>query len=394
MFRLWRSAAGTGAILVKKVIVELLNGNAKKMESPVMISTQKATFNSRNKGTVRRGRRKLSTPPHKIPGYNSGGVVERAGKVNIPRQIVPLLPIGKFMPTVGPLVPGESGIKNSVIISTRNREEFLNRTLFTYAKQTMPLKEFELVIMDDGSTDDILGLCKRHAKMSGLQFQYIKVDSSKGAIEQRGWTPALTNNIGFKKARGAVFIITGPETLQKETNMERTWRICNAPKCVYGVVYKSNEKFVDSIRKNPQWVEYTHFRTIMDKHKNDLDGNVTGGFWWYYAATRKEYIMTTRGVDERFMLGMTGEDDNFADRMRFLGLSIFHDHKILGIHQNHTREDRSDRTHKMRFNEEQWLDLRNNNVKLLWDCRKSGDPIVNKGINWGAEEAILEMKVF
>ena len=402
-FRLWRSPDGTGTILIRKVIVELIEGKVKLLDKPIIVSTENvATKTKPTKPRKRRSRRnKLKTPPHKI-GKSGENIEEmktkrrkRARRKYARRkEITPLLPIGKFMPEVGPLVPGEDGIKNSVIISFKNRSEFLNRTLLTYAKQTMPKDEFELVMVDDGSTEDVLGLCKQHAKTSGLRFQYIRVDSSKGAIKQKGWTPALTNNIGFKKARGSVFVITGPETLQKETNMARTWKVCAEPTCIYGVVYKSNERFVDSIRKNSKWIEYEYFKALMNNYKNDIEKPSTGGFWWYYAAARKEYVMTIHGVDEKFMLGITGEDDDFAARMRFLGLKLAHDFDIVGIHQNHSREDQKDAVHKVRFNRRQWRNLRAHNVRLLMECRRSGDPIVNKGINWGAEEAIIDMEIF
>jgi len=401
MFRIWRGSNGTGTILVSKIIVELIKGKVKPQKEGVIVSVAKAAAPSKKKPPGRK--KKLSTRVPTSRNLAKRNLAKRKMSVNrsAARQqrnsrgdIVPRLPIGKFLPKVDPLMPGTDGIKVSVIISMKNRADFLNRTLFTYAKQTMSKKEFEIIIVDDGSTDDILGLCKKHAKISGLQFQHIRVDSSKGAIKQKGWTPALTNNIGFKKARGSVLVITGPETLQKETNMEQTWKACHGPTCVYGVVYKSNERFVDAIKKNLKWIEYEYFKTLMNDHKADLERPSTGGFWWYYAATRKEYIMTARGVDERFMLGISGEDDDFAARMRFLGLRLMHDHDILGIHQNHSREDRVDATHKFRFNRSKWRNLRAYNLGLLMDCRKSGDPIVNKGINWGAEEAIVDMEVF
>jgi glycosyltransferase involved in cell wall biosynthesis len=402
MFRIWRAPDGTGTMLIRKVIVELIEANEKFLEKPVIVSVEKAPAGSGKKRAVRpqghhTRRRRLSTPPEKIgrAGESIQSIRKRRQRQARKKvEIKPLLPIGKFKPEVGPLVPGEDGIKNSVIISMKNRATFLDRTLLTYAKQTMSREEFELIIVDDDSSEDILSVCKRHSKNHGLRFQYIRVDTSKGAISQKGFTPALTNNIGFKKARGSVFIITGPETLQKEHNMERTWNICHAPKCVYGIVYKSNEQFVDSIKKNPKWHEYKHFKNLMNNYKNDLARPSTGGFWWYYAAARKEYIMTARGVDERFMQGISGEDDDFAARMRFLGLQLLHDFDIIGIHQNHSREDRTSKIHKLRFDRSRWRNLRAHNLALLRECRRVGDPIVNKEINWGAEEAIVDMEIF
>jgi len=406
MFRIWRPDNGTGTVLIRKVIVELLENKVATDGDPIIVSTENVVPMQRNirrhvksnakhgtgarpRSKVRSGNRKLGTPPHQI----ARGSPHRR-KPRRPKEIKPILPIGKFMPEVDELTAGEDGIKNSVIISISNRREFFDRTLLTYAKQTMRKEEFELVVVDDGSTEDILGLCKQHAKKSGLQFQYIRADSNRGTVPQRGWTPALTNNIGFRKARGSVFIITGPETLQRETNMERTWYVCHDPVCIYGIVYKSDASFVDAIRNNSRWVGYEHFTHLIRKYTTNLERPSTGGFWWYYAATRKEYIMTVRGVDERFMLGITAEDDDFAERMRFLGLKLAHDFEIIGIHQNHSREDRTSTTHGWRFNETKWRNMRAHNMKLLYDRKRSGDPIVNKGIDWGTDIAILDMEVF
>ena len=394
MFRLWRAPNGTGTLLVKKVVVELISGKIKPQREGTLISVQKAPAKSR---------RKLKTNPKRIPGMVPVPTSQelglkypkRGGAHRHPRQeIIPLLPIGKFMPKVGPLAPGIDGIKNSVIISIKNRGDFLDRTLYTFAKQTMPKKEFEIVIVDDDSTDDLLDICKKHSSLSGLQFQYIKINTAKGAIPQKGFTPALSNNIGFKKARGSVFIITGPESLQKETNMELTWKACHGPNCIYGIVYRAPPQFVDGLRSDRDWHSYTYLNQLLQRCKPPLQKESTGGFWWYYAATRKEYIIAVNGVDERYMEGICGEDDDFAYRMKFLGLNLAHNHDIFCIHQDHSREDKKDFAHRIRFHNAQWRILRSHNLAILLECRKSGNPIVNKDINWGAEEAIVKIEVF
>jgi glycosyltransferase involved in cell wall biosynthesis len=401
VFRVWRKPKGTGTILVRKVIVELMDGKVIPIREGMVVATEASQSsvhnerypNLRIKKPHEPLRRGVATAKDFARKTRTRKVRRGRGRAGF-RPIQPRLAIGKYLPKVNKLVPGENGIKNSVIISMKNRAEFLNRTLWTYAKQTMPKEEFEIIIVDDGSTQDLLGVCKKHASMSGLQFQYIRVDTSKGAIPQRGFTPALTNNIGFKKARGAVFVITGPESLQKETNMELTWKSCRGATCIYGITYKASGAFVDGLRANKNWHDYTHLKKLVNNAGPQVRRASTSGFWWYYAATRKEYIMLTRGVDERYMEGICGEDDDFASRMKFLGLTLRHNHDIFCIHQDHAREDRADSDHKIRFNKELWRHLRQHNMRLLDSCMWSGDPIVNKGIDWGTEKAIVDLKVF
>lgn len=381
IFRIWRSSKGTGSILIRKISVELIDGeeniptnilnnipDINNLNSTKQVTNRSRKPKQRDLINKKRRRKKLTTKRHNRITSDPIKVEE--------------------------LSPGKDNIKNSVIISLKDRADFLNRTLYSYAKQTMSKKDFEIVIVDDNSKEDILEVCKKHSLINKLQFQYIKVDTSKGAYTQKGFTPALTNNIGFKNARGSVLIITGPETLQGENNLELTWDICKAPKCVYGVVYRSNSQFVDKLKENKKWVNYNNFKEILS-----INGAIAGqpdltGFWWYYAAARKEYILNINGIDERYMLGISGEDDDFAERMSLSGIKLLHDRRITGIHQDHTREDRLHPDHKFRFNKREWDNLRNLNCALLEKCMNGDEFIVNKNIEWGTEKAIIYKEVF
>lgn len=402
IFRIWRSPNGTGSLLVRRIRVELISPDTKNELLPEMPNAAKGLTPVIKEKIAPVEKPKTVQPPREFPdreekrkrrernrpkGKESAKSKPRPLTSNIIKTV-------RSAPDIGPLVPGEDGIKNSVIISLKDRLEFLDRTLYTYAKQTMPKDQFEIVIIDDGSKDNILGLCKTHAARSGLQFQYIRVDTKKGAVPQKGFTPALTNNIGFKNARGSVVIITGPETLQMETNMSETWDACQGPLAIYGYVYKSGPRFVDAMKSNKEWHKYDSFEEVLSlpaarESKPDL-----AGFWWYYAAIRKEYVLKIHGVDEKYMEGICGEDDDFANRLSFLGLELKHNKKIVGIHQNHSREDKKDTVHNIRFDKQLWRKMRNHNLRLLEACKNVCDPIANKNIDWGTEEAIIDKEIF
>ncbi|MFC1680209.1 glycosyltransferase [Pseudomonadota bacterium] len=50
-------------------------------------------------------------------------------------------------------------ISLSVILPTRNRSELLQRALLSLADQTLPSGEFEVIVVDNGSTDDTKEIC-------------------------------------------------------------------------------------------------------------------------------------------------------------------------------------------------------------------------------------------
>jgi glycosyltransferase involved in cell wall biosynthesis len=374
---------------IAKGLTPVIKKKIGPVEPPQVIAVPKKNVTDRLKSereARREGRRKArlekekNRKAKKNPNPGPGS--------NIPVKVT------RAPPKVEELVPGEDRIKNSVIISIQNRRDFLDRTLRTYARQTMPKSDFEIVIVDDNSQEDILGLCKMHAKESGLQFQYIKMDTSKGAVPQKGFTPALSNNIGFKNARGSVLIITGPETLQSERNLEYTWETCKNPICLYGVVHRSSAEFVKRIRDPEFWKSYQSFDSFFNIPGALSVRADTTGFWWYYAAAKKEYIMAMNGVDEKFMGGICGEDDDFANRMNFLGVKLEYNRKVLGIHQDHSNEDRVDPVHDIRFNKKKWKKLRAHNLALLSQCISNRDPVANKGIDWGTEKAIITKEIF
>jgi len=380
VFRIWRTPDGTGTLLVKTIRVELLKREESKQEQPILIA-QKAGPSPKS---VRTPSEVLSPSPPPPPANYQERRGRRQAKVDKPTIITP-------PPKPLPAIIGEDGIKVSVVISLYNRREFFNRTLMTYVKQTLPKEEFELIVMDDRSTEDILGLCKDYAQSYGLRFQYISVDSSKGVIPQRGFTPALSNNIGFKLARGPVIVITGPESLQGNKNLELSYKGANEGYCVYGNICRSSEEFVDELRRQ-DWQNLS-FEQIYAIPGAKADMSVLKGWWWYYVAVRKEYLFAINGVDERFMEGMTGEDDDFALRMSHSGVPLIRNSNIIGIHQDHSREDKGD-VHAFRFDRRKWRQLREFSGRLLREWAATKDPVANRNIAWGTEKAIIKREVF
>lgn len=395
IFRIWREPTGTGTILIRKIFIELIedaNGSNDIKREDICPRTNSSTL-SEPLITVTDFTKNLTSAP---PSSQITTVPPKA-------PTMPFTPIacirsagdlGYFVNKQPKLLPeevGEDGIKVSVVISLFNRIEYLDRTLHTYARQTMSKDEFEIVIVDDKSTDDILGLCKNYAASSNLKFQHILVDKTKGAIPPASFNQALTNNIGFKNSRGKVIIISGPETLLQENNIELSWKNANEGYCIYGNIYRSSANFVEFLRNN-DW-RNIDFKSLLNVKGATDEKSQLGGFWWYYVAVRKEHIMNINGVDERYMRGITAEDDNFAFRMYQSGVPLIRNPGIVGIHQDHSNSDQSD-LHSIRQNANEWGKLRNHNIALLNDWFKTKDAVANKNIDWGSNNAIIKKEIF
>jgi GT2 family glycosyltransferase len=89
-----------------------------------------------------------------------------------------------------------SQVSVSVIIATRNRTDLLERALRSVARQTW--KDFEVIVVDDGSSADILEHHENYLRELGSRFRLEK-PAVPGA---RGTGPAAARNRGIQLARG------------------------------------------------------------------------------------------------------------------------------------------------------------------------------------------------
>ena len=84
----------------------------------------------------------------------------------------------------------------SVIIPTRNRVSLLKNALFSITKQTFPSDQFEVIVVDNGSTDETAEICEEYkSKLPGFQRIY---DECPGLHVGR--------HLGLKHARGEILV--------------------------------------------------------------------------------------------------------------------------------------------------------------------------------------------
>ncbi len=86
--------------------------------------------------------------------------------------------------------PGRKGQGNpiaSVIVCTYNRAQLLERLLESLSCQTAPVDTFEIIVVDDGSGDNTVGVCRRMMeRMPNLKYLAMESNSGLGAAGNRG----------------------------------------------------------------------------------------------------------------------------------------------------------------------------------------------------------------
>jgi GT2 family glycosyltransferase len=88
----------------------------------------------------------------------------------------------------------------SVVISCKNRERMLWDCFEGLAAQTLPRDRFEVVLVDNVSTDDLAALCARARTELGLDLRHERMGEDRG--------PAPARNRGVALARAALIAFT------------------------------------------------------------------------------------------------------------------------------------------------------------------------------------------
>lgn len=92
----------------------------------------------------------------------------------------------------------------SVIVATYNRWAELEELLQALRLQTYPKDQFELVVVDDGSTDQTESLVRRFSEATDLTIRYVYQDNQG---------PGPSRNLGMSQAQGDVFVLTDSDCI-------------------------------------------------------------------------------------------------------------------------------------------------------------------------------------
>ncbi|MEI6633344.1 MAG: glycosyltransferase [Chlamydiota bacterium] len=102
-------------------------------------------------------------------------------------------------------------IRITVVIPTRNRAETLEKCLAAFRAQTLDPDRFEVVVVDDGSTDGTGELLNTIAGGMG----------NLGHLSQEPGGPAKARNMGIREAKYPLILLTGDDCIPSATLLEK-----------------------------------------------------------------------------------------------------------------------------------------------------------------------------
>jgi len=118
-------------------------------------------------------------------------------------------------------ISDSSGLFVSIVIAARNEENNLPNCLESVTKQTYPSSNYEIIVVNDGSTDRTEDTCKSFIQ----RYPYIKLINVKEDKFQKGKANALAQ--GIDAAQGVIILITDADCMVPPTWVEQTARRYN-----------------------------------------------------------------------------------------------------------------------------------------------------------------------
>ncbi|MBS3076646.1 glycosyltransferase family 2 protein [Candidatus Pacearchaeota archaeon] len=231
--------------------------------------------------------------------------------------------------------------KISVIIPVRNRKENLYGAVKSLLKQSFDKKDFEIVVVDYGGSDDSRKMLEN---FRDERIRYIYVD-------ERGiWNLPRARNIGIRRAMGRLII------------------------CMDGDIILSKdvlEKVYDDFDKRKESVLYQIPRKEITKEKK-IKSHLPGPFPGCFQGSDRKNWFKVRGFDER-MTGYGYEDGDLVNRMKRIGVKQYWMPSTLKMYHQY---------HEESFGAETYVNM----IKSLLNFSyKANDE------NWGSLKKVLSI---
>jgi glycosyltransferase involved in cell wall biosynthesis len=247
----------------------------------------------------------------------------------------------------------DEALKCSVVIPTYNREKLLRHTLESLTQQTLPRDWFEVLVVDDGSSDGTRQMVEGFHERLDLRYFF---------QEDEGFRVAAARNIGIAHARGevCVFIDSG---LQLHAGCLAAHVAAHAsatrPVAVIGYVYGFNENnedaealaadvdiddptgSIDRFARQRRWLDIRE--GFYAKYGDDF-GYLPAPwlvFWTCNVSARTDLVRAVGAFDEAFR-SWGVEDMDFGYRLNLAGARLLLDRDAAAIHLPHPKARRSE----------------------------------------------------
>ncbi|MCP4324231.1 MAG: glycosyltransferase [Psychromonas sp.] len=239
-------------------------------------------------------------------------------------------------------------IEISVVIPTYNRSELLSHTLASLTEQTLSKNVFEVIIVDDGGSDNSQDVVNTFSKQLNVKYFW---------QEDKGFRAGKARNIGTAIAEGKYIVYLDTGVLLATTTLEEhlfRHKVSTHPITIIGYVY-GFDLDDDAIKKMSSVISPNSVDTILkeldkqeaydirQKQYDDLGQNICDWpapfdlFWTCHVSAERQELIKAGMFDECFT-SWGGEDIDLGVRL-FLNNNMFIvDKSMCSFHWPHPKE--------------------------------------------------------
>lgn len=213
----------------------------------------------------------------------------------------------------------------SIIIPTYNRENILKKTLNSLVTQTYSQSKYEVIIIDDGSTDGTEEMVKSIITSAPCILKYFKQ-------EKKG--PAAARNLGIRNAQGEIILFTGDdiiadkELLKKHMEAHEKYKenvaILGYTVWHFDLKITPFMKYLEESGVQFGYTQIKHWENVPYRH-----------FYTSNISLPKRAILEIETFDEDFPYAGV-EDIEFGYRLAKKGYKIKYNPKAKGYHYHPT----------------------------------------------------------
>lgn len=228
-------------------------------------------------------------------------------------------------------------MKLSICISSRDRSHFFQRVLWGIANRP-PSCDFEVVVADDGSQQDIQGLLTKFSTKFPwvlVKFDYKEFEKKTGLKKLYG-NPSVTNNIAYKQSRGEFVVMQGNEVIPWGSCYDSLLGQMGVGKfdLAFSTTYDLSASKLSELdpmgtnlnQKHVNWASRTPLNSVT--HQSGVTN--------YLSISTRKVWEDIGGYDERYFAGIACEDSDFIRRARVLpGFRNIIDEQAISLHQYH-----------------------------------------------------------
>ena len=234
----------------------------------------------------------------------------------------------------------------SVVIPTYNRAELLRRTLDSLVAQDLPGADFEVLVVDDGSSDHTAELVQGYRDRLNLRY-FFQPDE--------GWRVAQARNVGIAHAAGEVCVMVDSGVVLHSGCLRAhldSHRQADGPVAVCGYVYgwgregaeaeemvrtldfADPDASIDLMRRTGRWLDVRE--AFYAKHGDDFDRLPAPWivYWTCNVSAPTARLRAVGGFDEQIR-SWGGEDIDLGYRLHLDGVRFLVNRSASSIHYPH-----------------------------------------------------------